>query len=211
VDEKRIARIAGEISRSLLAFGGIHVAVRDLPDSIRRALKRIRYGRRDIEVIYDTKYSVSTAFEGNRALAYTVDLRTGRITDSQRGSWGGPNPYEDRAIDRRDQSFPVPSGSAVIAGEVGGRGNFLRLYVRPDDVDKIMPEPDEDVVLTPDEKEALNIIGGIKSSYRADEFRRHRLGDYHKSNPIIQSLADKGLVKIMGSGIRITTKGRNVR
>jgi len=211
MDERRVALIAGKVSRSLSAARGIHVAVRDLPDSVRRALKGIRYGRRDIEVIYDTKYSVSTAFEGNRALSYTVDLRTGRITNSQAGSWGGSNPYEDRAIDRRDQSFPVPNGSVVIAGEAGGRGNFLRLYVRPEDVDRLMPDAEEDVVLTPDEKAALNIISGIKSSYRAEEFRRQRLGDYSRDNPIIESLADKGLVKIMGSGIRITTKGRNIR
>ena len=208
MDERRIVHIAGKIS--LKAMGGIHVAVRDLPDAVQRALKRLRYGRRDIEVIYDSKYSVSTAFEGNRALSVTVDLSTGRISDAQQGSWGGSNPFEDRALDR-EESFNVPNGSVVIAGEAGGRGNFLRIYVRPGDVDKLMPEPDDDVILTPDEKAALGIVGGIKSSYRAQEFLRHRLGEYGKDNPIIESLAEKGLVKIMAQGIRITTQGRNAR
>jgi hypothetical protein len=123
--DEGISRIARGLSRSLLAYGGIHVSVRDLPDAVYRALKKIGYGRRDIEVIYDTKYSVSAAFENNRALAYTIDLRTGRITDSQIGSWGGSNPWEDRSIDR-GEAHPVPSGSVVIAGESGGRGNFLK-------------------------------------------------------------------------------------
>jgi hypothetical protein len=208
--DERISRIARGLSRSLLAYGGIHVSVRDLPDAVYRALKKIGYGRRDIEVIYDTKYSVSAAFEINRALAYTIDLRTGRITDSQIGSWGGSNPWEDRSIDR-GEAHPVPSGSVVIAGESGGRGNFLRLYIRPEDVGELMPSPDDDIVLTQDEKMALDVIGGIKSGYRSDSFRRKGLGEYSVENPIVESLMEKGLVKSIGGGIRITTQGKNLR
>jgi hypothetical protein len=208
------AAVAGELvkmARDLTALGGKFVDVRALPDGIQRALQTLRYGRRNIEVVPTRTFSVATAFEGNRAVSVTVDIWSGRTSDWQTGSWGGSNPFEDRPIDRPG-NIQVPNDSVVIAGETGGRGNFLRVYVRPEDLDMIMPEgKDENIVISDDEKKALGIVGGIKGGYRAEEFRRSRLGEYGPDNPLIKSLASKGLVKVSRTGIQITTLGRNYR
>lgn len=208
MNARRLARIAERLFH--VAFGGKHVDVRSLPDTIRGALRQLHFGRGNIEVVPAATWSVSTAFEGSRAIAVTVDIRTGRITDTQQGSWGGPNPWEDRLIDKGNAS-PVPNGSVVIAGESGGRGTFLRIYIQPSDLAMLGASEEEEVLLTPEEKKALEIIGGYVSGGRPDEFRREGIGAYSRDNPLIQSLAEKGLIRVMGSGIQITTKGRNLR
>ena len=209
MDSQKIARELLKVARELMARG-TNVDVRDLPDTIRRALKSMRYGRRDIEVIPAVKYNASSGWEGNRAVSITVNISTGRVTDEQVGSWGGSNMFEDRALDRREDK-PVPNGAVVIAGSSGGHGKFLSIYVRPDDMGQLMIPEDEAVEMSDDEKRALNVIGGYRGGYRGEEFRRERLGEYGPDNPLIQSLAKKGLVQIMGGGIRITSKGRNAR
>lgn len=105
----------------------------------------------------------------------------------------------------------MPNGSAVIAGESGGRGTFLRIYIQPSDLGLLGTSEDEEILLTPEEKKALEIIGSYVSGYRSDAFRREGIGAYSRDNPLIQSLAEKGLIRMMGSGIQITTKGRNLR
>lgn len=206
MDNEKIAGQLVKLAKEIMSYGGKHIAVRDLPASLQRALKSIGYGRRDIEVVDSGVWFSSNPFEGNRAVSYTVDLKNGFITDAQKGSWGGANPFQTRSLDR-DERRTVPHGSAVISGEKGGRGNFLSIYVNPG----ALKIEEEAVDLSADEKRALNIIGGIKSGYRQDEFRRYGLGEYGPNNWLIQNLADKGLVKIMRTGIQITTKGRNLR
>jgi hypothetical protein len=198
------------LAKELVAFGGKHVAVRSLPVSIQNALRQLRYGRSDIEVVTANSYSVAPAFEGSRAVSVTVDIWSGKTTDSQRGSWGGSNPFESRPIDKVE-STPIPADSVVIAGESGGRGTFLRIYGKPEEISIIMPADDKEVEISDSERKALNIIGGIKSGYRADRFRYDGLGEYNESNPLIQSLAAKGLIKVSRIGIQITTLGRNYR
>ena len=211
MNRKMIARRLVKIAKLILSAQGKYVAVNDLPDGIKMALKKMRFGRRDIQVVPTSSFSVATSFEGNRAVAVTVDIRSGRVTESQQGSWGGPNPYEDKPIDR-PAKINVPNKSVIIAGEMGGRGKFLRIYVNPSDLDEVILADEEDEqILTDDEIKALNIIGGIKGGYRASEFERYGLGPYSKTNPTIKSLSDKGMIKFMGAGIRITTLGRNLR
>jgi hypothetical protein len=207
---RKIARELLAVAKELIAVRGKQVSIRDLPDTIRKALKSLRYGRRDIEVIPSNKFRAGAGFEGNRAVAVVVNIKTGRVIDKQMGSWGGSNMFENREIDQPgDQS--IPNGAAVIAGSMGGRGNFLSIYVKPNNLDQLMLTEDEDEVdLTDKEVKALEIMG-YKSGYRADYFFRARLGEYNRDNPIIQSLADKGLVRLMSNGITVTTKGKNVR
>lgn len=207
MDKVKIAQELVKLAKGVLSYGGKSVNVGELPVPIQRALKRIGFRRRDIEVIATGKWHGASAFEGNRAVAYFVDLATGVITDSQVGSWGGPNMFVNKPIDRMENQT-VPAGSAVIAGESGGRGTFLHLYVRPGDLDELLGE--DDVQLTPDEKKALYAIG-LKSHARRDEFYRHGLGEYGADNHLVQSLEKKGLVQITRTGIRVTTKGINVR
>ena len=207
---KDLARDLLKVARELIAVRGKQVSIRELPDSIRKALKSLRYGRRDIEVIPANKFRAGGGGEGNRAVSVTVNIKSGRVIDRQTGSWGGSNMFENREIDQPGEQA-IPNGAAVIAGSMGGRGNFLSVYVRPNNLDQLLPDEEEDEVdLTSEEKEALEIMG-YKSGYRAEYFSRANLGEYGKDNPVIQSLADKGLVRLMSNGITTTTKGKNAR
>jgi hypothetical protein len=205
---EKIARALLKVARELVARGK-YVAVKELPDGIRKVLRSMKFRKRDIEVIPSNSYYAGAGGEGNRAMSVTVNLKSGRITDKQMGSWGGSNMFEDRSIDRGGDK-PVPNGSVVIAGSSGGHGTFLSIYVRPSDLEDLMPEGDDEVDLTKDEAKALKIMG-YKSSYRADQFWKDRLGEYDVENPLIESLINKGLVKVQRNGMRLTTKGQNVR
>jgi hypothetical protein len=66
--------------------------------------------------------------------------------------------------------------------------------------------------LSPQEQKAIDIIGGLISSYRGDAFEREGLGKYGPNNPLIQTLVEKGLLKMNAKGaIVITTEGKNAR
>jgi len=197
--------------RGRTARGGTYVPTRELPDFVRKALKEVKYGRRDIEVKPATTYTVSgLSGQGQQAFTIAVNLRTGRY-QVEYGSWGGPNPFNPgNAVDLDDKSRPVPKDAAVIKGLWGGRPTWAYILVHPDNLVKLIPAGDEPE-LTEKEQAALNIMSGIKSSYRKDEFWRKDLGPYSLDNPIMQSLLDKGLIKTTRAGaMMITLKGKNM-
>jgi len=190
------------------ASRGTHIPVKDLPPIVQRVLKKFRYNRRDIEVIPSTTFWLrSTPFEGNQAYNALIDLKTDAV-ESEVGSWGGANPFTERNLTDRDEtSRPLRPGLLQVKGEYGGRGSFARIYVNPETMAPLLPSSSLEV--TPQEKAALRILRGIKSGYRADEFARERLGPYSAKNPLIQSLIEKGLVRLTGAGLSITTQGKN--
>jgi hypothetical protein len=201
------------LAKALLAYGGQHVEVRSLPRGIQNALKHIPYNRRDIEVEEASSYAPggsSTVFEGNRGFLMVVDIATGRIDESMQGSWGGANPFESRPLDVDKNTYPIKSGSVVVRGESGGRGTFARILVSPADKGLLIADIGPAAILTDEEKKALAAISGTKSGYRADEFRRQKLGEYDTSNSLIRSLEEKGLLQFLASGIRVTTSGKNI-
>lgn len=189
-----------------------HVAVRDLPRSLQKALRTVGYRRKDIRVEPDTTYSPSegsAGFTGSRGFIVVVNMQTGQMKH-EKGSWGGATPFERKQVDVDRKNYPIPNNGAVIVGESGGRGTFAKIKVHPNNLAKMLPEG-EDVKLTPEENKALNILGGLKSGYRAQSFERYNLGPYDvRSNPLLQGLLKKGLIKANRAGaMSITTKGRN--
>jgi hypothetical protein len=186
----------------------VHLDIKDLPPQIQRAIKSV-YRKPSIEVIPATEYSTSGAgFEGNRAIAVGINLSTGK-TETLTGSWGGRNPFENKPVDR-PQKNKLPPNMAVLLGESGGRGTFMRLYVHPSNFDSLALAG-ETVSLSDKEQKALNMIAGLNSRGRKDEFPREGMGEYGPTNQYVKSLAEKGLVKIQGRAVKITTKGRNQR
>lgn len=102
-----------------------------------------------------------------------------------------------------------PNTALVTGGTFCGKPATVRVMLRPENLVKMLPAPN---TLTADEKAALNVIGGMKGGYRADEFTRRNLGEYGADNPLVKSLADKRLVTINRAGaIAITIEGRNAR
>lgn len=192
----------------LTATRGYHVPVRELPRFLVKILAdKGRYKRRDIEVIPSPTVDLGIpAFEGNRNYAILVNLGT-QQHKTLLGEYSGG--MGQSAIDRPG-SYNIPSNGAVVVGEYGGRGSFARIYIHPDNVAALI-EDSGGVELPEDEKYALTYIAMFNSRGRRDAFSDKGLGSYGPSNPLILSLAQKGLVKVTGRGVRITTQGKNVR
>lgn len=188
------------------ATRGFYVALRDLPPFLVKILAQEgEYKNRDIEVIPATSVEVGfSPFGGNRAYAVIVNLDTHRYK-TLLGDWSGgqgTNPLD------RGGMVNIPPNAAVIYGEYGGRGSFAHIAINPDNVAALV-EQDEGTSLSEDEKYALTFINSFNTQGRRDAFWQKHLGTYNTSNPLVQSLTHKGLLKIQGRGVRITTKGKN--
>ena len=192
----------------LKATRGFHVSLRDLPPFLVQILAReARYKRQDIEVVPAKSVEIGIpAFEGNRSYAIAVNLGT-KQHKSVLGDWSGG--AGSSPVDRGG-SFNIPSNAAVISGEYGGRGSFGRIYINPDNVAALI-EQDDGVELSEDEKYAIVFINMFNSRGRKDAFESKGLGEYSSSNPLVRSLVSKGLLKLQGAGVKVTTQGKNVR
>jgi len=195
------------------AFGGTHVMVKDLPASVQKALASVRYKKRDIKISPATSFRLqSFGGDGVRDFTLVVDLKTGQFKSTY-GSWGGPNPYtNNNPTDLDDTKRPLPDGVLVIQGsEGGGRPVYASILVNPATLTPLLPAGG-DAELSKEEAAALNIIGGLITFARIDEFERGGLGKYGPENEHVKSLAAKGLVKIASNGaIGLTLAGKNAR
>lgn len=140
----------------------------------------------------------------NQYRVCSIDGKPGGSTDhlNQMSPWN--NPAEGARL-------PIPQGVVVVERSMfQGKDLGLRLYYNAADFPHHLLPPK--IELTDKEKAALNIIGGIKSSYRAAEFASNGLGAYGPQNPTVLSLKEKGLCTVVGGkGVQITTEGRNAR
>lgn len=196
--------------KTLMATGGQHIEVRDLPPVLQRELRSVGYGRRDIMVEPRDTYSpLGVSGDGYRAFVIAVDLATGQSKHLQ-GNWGGASVNSGpNQVDSDLRSYPLPFNTAVISGhEGGGHPVWAFIMVHKDNLQKLLPSGN--VEHTEAELVALQIIKSIRSGARAEFFADKGLGPYKNTNPTLQSLASKGLVKLTGAGIQITTAGKNV-
>jgi len=189
---------------------GQYVTVKELPDSIQKVLKQVKYGRRDIEVKPGTTYQMGGAGgDGSKEFIAAVNLETGKYK-IEWGSWGGANMFNPRnPVDLDTKSRPIRKNMAVVSGNIGGGPTWAYITVLPANLQQLLESGDEDD-LSEDEVQAISMIVGYKPSYRKEEFPRKGLGEYGPKNPIILSLQKKGMVKINRAGaIQATTAGRN--
>lgn len=192
---------------------GMRVETRELPDSIQKALKSVGYGRRDIAVSTGTSFVLQNGgASGKKSFSTIVNLDTGMFK-TEMGSWGGANMFNQTLTDDDNTRRPLPPGIAVIQGSLGGgEPTYATIMVHPSTLAPLLPAPAGTDGPTEDEVKALDIIGGLISSARKTAFDREGLGAYGASNPIVDSLAKKGLVKTTANGaVAITTAGKNAR
>lgn len=185
-------------------------AVKDLPDVLRRALKAVGYGRPHISVESRDRYTPAmSSGDGLKAFTAVVNLQDETFKVFE-GSWGGANIFNPgNAVDLDQTARPIPPNGAVIQGTTGGNHpTWAVIRLHPDNVNKLLQEGPE-ITLTKEEESALSIISGITSSYRKSEFERAGIGTYSRDNPHVQSLAQKGLIKITGTGMMTTLAGKN--
>lgn len=195
-------KVATEYLKKKAVRGGVYIPTKDLPPFIKKVLKEHRFQRRDIEVrATDRVDSFGFAtFEGNRPFAIAIDLSTGQ-TKSVIGDYSGVTPELKGTLTLRENM-------AIVTGEHGGRGSFARLFLHPTNMATLLPSNDTE--LSENEKYALKYISIYNSSGRKQAFREKGFGTYSAQHPLVKSLAEKGLLKISGRAVRITTDGRNV-
>lgn len=183
-----------------------HFPTRDLPPVVKGVLKDLRYNKSDIAIETSAQYNTFyPGDDGSRGFFVGLNLATGEhktIKGNFGGGFGAKNP-----VDIDTGSKPLPAGMVVIQGQEGN-STYATIVVNPSTM-ALLISSDAPIELTPQEKSALNMIRSYVSSYRKEEFSRSGLGEYGYTNPIVQSLAAKGLVLASPAGIRITTKGKN--
>jgi hypothetical protein len=183
----------------------MYAKIRELPESVRRALESVRYGAADIEVIAAERVSPSGASgSGMRAFVVIVDLATGECKHMQ-GSWGGSNMFNPQnQVDLDTQDYPIPAGVAVVKGSTGYPRTFATLYLAPQNMAKLLPAPIE---LDARDQWILYTFDGLNSRGRRDEWDRER---DPPSEADLNRLAARGLLKRSRNGAtQITTKGKN--
>jgi len=186
-------------------LAGIHVPVKDLPATLRAALKSVGYARQDIEV--EGREAVSPAVaggDGRRGFVTAVNFGTGKY-DTRYGSWGGANLFERNLIDEVQEALPIPPNSAIIKGTEGYKGAFATVYVRPETLTPMLPAGPSD--LTDLEKGVLLAFDQYTSAGRKD--RRGQVG-VSKWDAAASKLLQQGLLKSNAAGaVQITTAGKN--
>ncbi len=192
--------------RGMTASQGTYIEVKDLPLPVQKVLRDLGYRRKDINVQPATSYSMrGSASDGQRAFAVAVNLTTGQ-SKATYGDWGGSNPFSQRQVDLDDLVRPLPPDNVVIKGN-SGQGVWAYLLINPENLQNLLPSPEES--LTVKERAALGIISRLISGYRSEYFAQYRLGPYNPGNPLLQGLAQKGLLKLRANGVMITTEGKN--
>jgi hypothetical protein len=154
--------------------------------------------------------NVNSYWDGGSKDEYRlVHLVTGQV-------WHAPtsHPHFDRKEDGSRcgglEIRELPENVALVSGGYFcGKPATITVHLRPENMVKMLPAPQE---LAPDQQAALNVICGIKSSYRAAEFERRQLGRYSADNPHLAALVARGLLKINKAGaISPTIAGENAR
>lgn len=181
----------------------IHVPVNELPDSLRSALKRVRYGSRDIGVVAQERVEPNPyAAEGQKGFVLVIDIASGRSRDLE-GSWGGASPNGPSEIDFANRPVPIPEGGAVIIGTEGYPQTMATIYVHPKTIAAMLPPAAE---TTEREQTILRTIRSLNSAGRKEVFGRERVMPAE-----IDALVARGLLsKTKAGAVSITTAGKNV-
>ncbi len=182
-----------------------YVNVKDLPLSVRDALRAVSYGKADIEVRTETTVTMSDAGQsGRRAFVTLINLTSGQ-TRTVHGSWGGQNMFNTaNAVDNDTNAYPIPDNGAILRGSTGGGGTWATLHIPASMRAGILPAAPESI--TKEERDALYCHKSIKAgAYRRDEMTRRRV-----TPETVDALVTRGYLKRNAAGsVTITTAGKN--
>lgn len=136
---------------------------------------------------------------GTRQLFSAIELATGRavsITDTFSAPWDAG---------RTAKTIKLKPGYAIVEmGSFCGKPAGLRLYALPSDLAPLLPAP---ATLERAEWEVFDVICGLKSAYRAEEYARRKLPEAVVTQAKL-SLQSRGFLDSRGA---VTVKGRNAR
>lgn len=195
-----------KFANQFLKLSGVYSKVKELPDSIQRALASVGYGRADIEIEPAETFTVKSysTGDGQRAFCIVVNMATGELKRFD-GSWGGENAFNPgNAVDKDETARPLPPGFAVIKGSVGN-GVYAHIELNPENMAKFLPT--QDTSLSDRDKWLLYTFDGLTSAGRRDEWSRQRDVPTEED---LNRLAAMGYLKRSSNGAtKITTEGKN--
>lgn len=178
------------------------VLVKDLPQSLQRALESISYHKKDID--FEVKDQVSLQVvggAGQRGFAIIVNLATGE-REQLNGSWGGSNPFTPtNRIDNDSRTQTLGQNVVVIKGSAGAY-IYAHMYIGTANIIPILPTAEE---LPLKSRQILYCYRALKSGpYRKDELNRIKATETE-----IDALVESKYLKKDGRGIQITVEGKN--
>lgn len=190
-------------------MGTEYVAVKDLPEAVQYALESVGYGRRDIGTVTAERTEIGRGAMGDGYQGFTVlvDVLTGAV-HTERGSWGGSNPFTSTPVDDDSGQYVIPPHGVVITGQRGGgRPVFATLHIPAAMRSMILPAATDDAPLTEDEERVIYAHRSLKGGhYRREYLERHRV-----SPDAIDAMIERGYVTRNRAGATaITTAGRNL-
>ena len=191
----------------LAKISSVFSKVKELPESLLKALREVNYNKGDIQLEPAESISPSgVSSEGKRCFFMLVSLDTGEYKITY-GSWGGPGlGSRNNMVDLDETSHPLTPGIAAIKGSVGYPATYATIYLHPDNITKLLTTVDER--LSPRDRWLLYTFDGLTSAGRKDEWQ------YNNDVPSeddLNRLSDLGYLKRSKNGAtKITTEGKNV-
>ena len=183
----------------------IHLPAGDVPAIFKRAYPDYRGRTWKVCVATEVELTGNYWSGGSRSTYRGLDLATGKVFNPAHDEYGNPFTCPDVP------TVTLSPGVAIVSHSIYcGKDHGLTIYAHPDNVQKLLPAPTD---LSEDERRALDLIcstrGGECRRKEWDDYRRLP-GKYSAANPLIVSLADKGLVKVNKAGaVAVTLDGRN--
>ena len=180
------------------------VALVDLPEVARAALKSVGYSGSDIwfAIAADNKVSLHSNASGDGCRSFTtvIDLSTGRY-ETTWGSWGGSNMFVKTVVDDCQQLFEMNFNCMVIKGTIGGNTrSWGTVYLRSDNVIKGLLD-----AATISEREYVV----LHAQSRVGAYKKEYLSRNHVTEEELQNLVKAGYLSKVGRGLGLTVKGKN--
>jgi hypothetical protein len=182
----------------------VSVSVKELPESIRAALRSVGYGGRDIAIEPSaTVDAFVPSGEGQRGFVLMLNLASGEM-ETRLGSWGGNSPV-GLQVDCDNAARPLAPGFAVIKGTTGYPRTFATIHLHPSNVAPLLPAATE---ISKREKQILAQYRGLTSAGRKSQWEYSPTSKPFEAE--IDSLVARGLLSRNKAGsIAITTAGKN--
>ena len=180
-----------------------YVIVKELPESIRAALRAVGYGKKDIDVEVGEMFAAPLAYgTGHRAQVVVVHLASGSTKETH-GAWGGENAFSRNPVDQFGAKSVLPEGFVALTSGMTG---IWHLHVNPANAAKLLPEAS---AVTPREKWILYTFKSLTSAGRKSEWEYAGKDRPHADE--VAALEARGFLKTNKAGsTSITTDGKNV-